>query len=259
MSTDHQRDTFERTGLLRLPGAVPAAEAAAMRDGVWEFLARRDGVAPDRPETWTEGIPRHLQPLRRSGLFAGMASAVVRAALDGLLGDGGWREPSSWGQPLVTFPCHTSGGTEWTVPAEGWHVDSFGAEPGLPGVTVFVFLVPVAARGGGTVVVPGSHRLVNAQIVAGRWRSGGLKAALGGESAWLSGLWRPRPDDPRGSRRVARYLDEGTVIGGERYRVEELTGMPGDAVLMHPRTLHAPAPNIRETARMMLLEFIWRR
>ena len=278
MLTEDQRDTFTRTGLLRLPGAVPAAEAAVMRDGVWEFLARRDGIAPDRPETWTEGIPRHLQPLRRSGLFAGMGSPPVRAALDGLLGAGAWREPSSWGQPLVTFPdrpgrpgrsarpggkgqTRDTGGSGggWGVPVEGWHVDSFGAEPGLPGVTVFVFLVPVVARGGGTVVVPGSHRLVNARIAAGRWRSGELKAALGAESAWLGRLWRPGPDDPRGSRRVARYLDEGTAIGGERYRVEELTGTPGDAVLMHPRTLHAAAPNARETARMMLLEFIWRR
>ena len=46
------------------------------------------------------------------------------------------------------------------------------------------------------------------------------------------------------------------VLGGVGIAVRELTGEPGDAVFMHPRTLHAPAPNTGRTPRMMLVEII---
>jgi ectoine hydroxylase-related dioxygenase (phytanoyl-CoA dioxygenase family) len=112
------------------------------------------------------------------------------------------------------------------VPEHGWHVDSHGPEHELPGVTVFVYLLPVAAHGGGTVVLPGSHRLFNDQIAAGRWRPGEVK---------------------------------GAILDSERHRARELTGQPGDVVLMHPRTLHAAAPNGAATPRMMLVEIVQRR
>ncbi len=255
MLTDRQRQEFERTGLLRLPGVVPTTDVTVMRDRFWEFLTRRDGIVPDRPGTWTVRVPHQLQQLRRAGAFARMGAPAVRAALDDLLGAGGWREPRAWGKPLATFPGSITGGEPaagWTVPSDGWHVDSFGPEHELPGVTVFLFLLPVAERGGGTVVVPGSHRLFNARIPTGRWRSGEVKAALAGESAWWHDLWRGDTSD---QDRTRRCLD------GDRdgHRVRELTGLPGDVVLMHPRTLHSPAPNGLATPRMMVVELIDRR
>jgi ectoine hydroxylase-related dioxygenase (phytanoyl-CoA dioxygenase family) len=67
-----------------------------------------------------------------------------------------------------------------------------------------------------------------------------VKAALAAEHPWLRELWRS---------------------GGEPdpARVQELTGEPGDVVLMHARTLHAPAPNAAAAPRMMLVEIINRR
>ena len=132
-------------GLLGLPDAVPASAAAVMRDRMWAFLSAEHGVEPDRAETWTTGPARRLQALRRSGAFAPMASERVRRALDDLLGAGGWRPPKAWGLPLVTFPAADPDAT-WSVPSSGWHVDSYGPEHELPGVTVFVFLLPVARR-----------------------------------------------------------------------------------------------------------------
>jgi hypothetical protein len=121
------REEFERAGLLRLPGAIPPAAVTTMRDAFWEFLAGKHGITRDRPDTWTVGTPRQLQPLKRSGRS--------------------------------------------------------------------------------TTSLPGSR---------------------------CSRSW-------------------------PRWRVRELTGQPGDVILMHPRTLHAPAPNALATPRMMLVEIINRR
>ena len=246
-------EDFERTGLLRLPGAIPPAVAATMRDRFWAFLAAEHGVQPDQPETWTAEHPRRLQGLKRAGAFNPMATDAVRGALDELLGAAAWQPPKTWGLPLVTFPVP---GAAWRLPARGWHVDSYGPEHELPGVTVFAFLASVAARGGGTAVLSGSHRLVNHDIAAtGRWRPAEIKAALGADHPWLGELWGARP--PSGPR--ARYLDESPTIDGVPLTVRELTGAPGDVVLMHPRTLHVAAPNSLATPRMMLVEIIGRR
>jgi hypothetical protein len=238
-------DEFRDRGLQRLPGAVPADAAATMRERFWAFLSVRQGIRPDRVETWIDERPRRLQALRHAGAFAPMASAGVLRALDDLLGTGGWQSPKAWGVPLVTFPA-TDPAAPWSVPASGWHIDSYGPEHELPGVTVFTFLVPVAARGGGTVVLEGSRRLVNRHIATTRaWRPADIKAALAAAHPWLDEAWRGRCD-----------VGDEAVLDGVRVTVRELTGEPGDVVLMHPRTLHAAAPNTGAGPRMMLVEII---
>jgi hypothetical protein len=253
MLSQDEREEFERSGLLRLPAAIPQADTATMHERFWEFLSTEHGIVRERPGTWTPGSPRHLQALKRSGVFNLMATGGVRDAIDDLLGAAAWTPPKTWGLPLVTFPAP---GADWDVPPIGWHVDSHGPEHELPGVTVFAFLAPVAPRGGGTVVLPGSHRLFNSHIATtGTWRPAEVKAALGERHPWLRDLWASAPQPGR----VARYLKEGATIADAHLRVRELTGTPGDVVLMHPRTLHAPAPNSLATPRTMLVEIINRR
>ncbi|MDG4825653.1 phytanoyl-CoA dioxygenase family protein [Asanoa sp. WMMD1127] len=242
MLSSPQRAAFALHGLLRLPAALPDPDVAAMRDRFWSFLTAEHGLRPDDPVTWTVEHPRHLQALRRSGAFAPLGGAQVVGALDDLLGV--WRRPTSWGLPLVTFP--RTG--RWRLPATGWHVDSYGPEHDLPGVTVFAFLLPVAAAGGGTAVLAGSHHLVNRHIATtGTWRPAEVKAALTAAHPWLRETWRGN-----------REPGDEAVLDGISVEVRELTGNPGDVVLMHPRTLHAPSPNTGPTPRMMLVEIISR-
>ena len=242
-----------------MPVRVPASPPTRVNpdrptaEESWDALSAGHGIVRDRPDTWTVESPKHLQALRRSGAFDAMATGTVRQALDDLLGRGEWSPPKSWGLPLVTFSAPDAA---WNVPSSGRHVDSYGPDHELPGVTVFAFLTPVAARGGGTVVLPGSHRLFNRHIATtGTWRPAEVKAALGSESPWLRDLWGTGAE----SDRVARYVDHGMTIDGTDFRVGELTGSPGDVILMHPRTLHTPAPNSLGTPRMMLVEIINRR
>ena len=42
-------------------------------------------------------------------------------------------------------------------------------------------------------------------------------------------------------------------------RLEEMTGEPGDLIVMHPATLHGAAHNALDRPRLMLTEWIARR
>ena len=82
-----------------------------------------------------------------------------------------------------------------------------------------------------------------------------MKASLSTVHPWLRGLWQDGGD----TGRIHRYLTAGADIDGVHVRVEELTGEPGDAVIIHPRLLHAVAPNSLPSPRMMLWQFLHRR
>jgi hypothetical protein len=247
-----QRDEFDRRGVLRLPAVIPAAEVTAMRQRLWDDLRDRHAIQQDRPETWTVHMPAQFQKLTGTGAFDALAASDLCAAIDDLLGAGHWQRPAHWGRPLVTFPL---AGTTWDVPASGWHLDSRG-EPDDPALVIFAHLAAVRPEGGGTLVMTGSHRLTApAPQAAGQpVRSAEVKAHLRTLHPWLCDLWSTEDDGGR----ISRYLTEGAVIDGVDVRVEELTGAPGDAAIMHPGVLHAIAPNCLDAPRMMLLQFLHR-
>jgi ectoine hydroxylase-related dioxygenase (phytanoyl-CoA dioxygenase family) len=249
MLSPAQRDEFDRLGILRLPATIPLAEVTAMRQRVWKDLLDRHAIHADRPETWTVHMPAQFQKLTGTGAFDAMATAQICEVVDDLLGAGCWERPAHWGRPLVTFPRP---GSAWDVPASNWHIDTRDLE--LTMVVVFAHLAPVRPRGGGTLVVTGSHRLAT-PAGAVPVRSAEVKAHLRRLHPWLRDLWNIGGD----ADRIHRYMVAGAVIDGVRVRVQELTGEPGDAVIMHPRLLHVMAPNSLDAPRMMLLQFLHRR
>jgi len=223
-----------------------------MRQRLWQHLAGTHAIHPDRPETWPADPPAQFQKLTGTGAFDAMATDQLCEVIDDLLGAGRWQRPAHWGRPLVTFPRP---GTVWHVPSSGWHLDS--QDLGVTTVVVFAHLAPVRPRGGGTLVITGSHQLTTPsgpQAGNAPVRSREVKAYLRTLHPWLRDLWHTC-DDPG---RIHRYLVEGAVIDGAHVQVEELTGEPGDALIMHPRLLHVVAPNSLDTPRLMLLQFLHR-
>jgi ectoine hydroxylase-related dioxygenase (phytanoyl-CoA dioxygenase family) len=245
--TADQRDEFERRGLLRLPEALPPHDAERMRDQVWDHLRQTHGARADRPATWPAGAMAHFQALIRTRAFDALASPAVLEAFDALLGRDGWQAPEQWGRPLVTFPE----GSPWQLPSRGWHRDS-SDRAGDPVLVVFAVLAPLRPQGGGTLVVTGSHRLTPPDGRYAGLRSAQVRDRLAAERPWFRDVCTPGAEP----QRTARLLGSTHVADGVPLEVRELTGGTGDVFLMHPRSLHAVAPNALDAPRLMLLHFV---
>jgi hypothetical protein len=249
--TAEQRAAFEASGVLHLRGLLPAAEAAAMARALWDDLSQRFGARPGRPETWKEARPAQFQALTRRGAFDPFDACAVALA-DDLHGDGSWTRAFRGGQPLVTLP---SPGGVWDIPHNHWHFDvPVDREAEEPVVRVFTFLEPVRPRGGGTLVAAGSHRVTRrlAEAEGVVLKSSEARKRLR-RIPWFDALF-----SPGGGDRVQRFMDEGDSVEGIPVRVEEMTGEPGDVVLMDPGLLHAAAPNSLNRPRMMLTQWLTR-
>jgi hypothetical protein len=143
---------------------VPPEDAAAMVDRIWEHLADDLRIIRSRPETWTVDQPAGLRAITAEPEFQALGSATIRAALDDLLGAGRWQPPRRWGRPLITFPTPDK---PWTIPTAGaWHNDFVPLRPGTGerAVQLFTILQDLPARGGGTLILTGSHRLITRYI-----------------------------------------------------------------------------------------------
>jgi hypothetical protein len=247
MLTAAERQEFDDRGLLRLPAAIARDEVRSMRHRLWQHLEQDYSATPERPDTWPAGALAHFQSLTRTGAFDALASKPVQEAIDALLGTGTWQEPEHWGRPLVTFPASAL----WHLPARGWHRDS-SDRPGDPVLVLFACVSPVEAHGGGTLVVTGSHRVTAPAGRYGRLRSAEVRDRLAADDPWFQDLLTPAAEPER----TARLLGSTHVVDQVPLEIVELTGDPGDAFLMHPRSLHAVAPNSLDTPRLMLLQFL---
>ena len=254
MLSAEQRAEFNELGVVKLRVFSPA-EAGRMRDAVWGELACVHGIRRDEPASWRAGNVHGLERIRELPTFVPIMGC--RAAIDDLLGPESWDVPKRWGAFLVTFP--TAG--EWDVPSAVWHVDFSYALPPEPlsGVKVFTFLSDVPARGGGTLVVTGSHRVIQ-RFIKGRSleklrNTRRTRFELCGSHQWLRNLtsWSSARD------RVRRFIDHGSTIVGIAVRVVELTGEAGEVVLTHPWVMHCRAPNCGQTPRFMRTVDIYRR
>ncbi len=252
MLTPMQRSEFETRGLTRLGSAVDAERVAKLCARIWKLVGEQEGLYPTTRGSAARIKSATVNPLKRAGEFDLIYCPEVRAAADELLGSGQWLAMPPSLNLLMSLP----GPEEWVVSHETWHLDypCPGGVECLPGVQPFLFLDRVEAHAGGTLAVAGSHRLV-AQLqrdsgpdFAGRSRE--VRELLGEKVPWLRALWSVRP----GEDREARFMAEETSFEGVPLQVVEMTGEPGDVVLMHPWLLHALAPNSGDRARIVLTD-----
>jgi ectoine hydroxylase-related dioxygenase (phytanoyl-CoA dioxygenase family) len=155
---------------------------------------------------------------------------------------------------LVTFPQPGP----WTVPHQLWHFDLPGrGDPNQTHVVrLFGHLTDVEPRGGGTVVVEGSHELVRRLVAASPTNDAGssaeLRRKLIAAHPWFRALCR------EGGDRVRQYMTDGDEIDGVRVKVVELIGQAGDVVVMLPWTMHSLAMNCAAVPRFMTTHSIYR-
>jgi ectoine hydroxylase-related dioxygenase (phytanoyl-CoA dioxygenase family) len=243
MLTDVELEMWERDGIVKLPAAFSAEDAARMRNVLWNELSARHGMDRNDRSTWTTLRPVGLKTTKSSrGALAAMGPRV-RSALDGLLGH--WIEPRHQGQVLVTMP----GGVPRAVPHRQWHTD-VGYEEQPEAVKIWALLGDLVPGGGGTPQVAGSHKVIERFLTTTEEREfKAVRDAVLRSDPWFRNLTSAeRSVDPM----------EPADLDGLPVRVVELTGQAGDVFLTHPWILHSIAPNAADTPRMMRSRFIYK-
>src|SRR3984957_10489844 len=148
---------FERDGYLVVRQAFAPADGLAMERQWWRELEDAHGIRRDDRSSWRQ-LPGDLKAAKRDPRQAAILTERVRGVLDDLLGRGAWLPPRDWGRPLLTFP--EPGASD--RPAGQWHWDNPCERPLDKPRALFVvsFIGAVEPRGGGTLILSGSPRLL---------------------------------------------------------------------------------------------------
>ena len=249
--SDEQRTAFHEQGHVRLRAAYPREVALRIQANMWAELLEDFGIDESDRGTWYQPR-RSLRRAKWDPLQAAIATDVLVGAIAALLRPASWRLPTNWGAVLITFPNRSR--DDWGVPSDGWHYDFDAHEnaTSVRGLTVFTFFSTVEPRGGGTLIVEGSHLLLRrfvSSLPPDERRSDhqALRRRFLRHDPWLralTGVAEPPPD------RIRRFMQEGEA-GTVPLRVVELTGDPGDVILCHPLMLHVSAQNGASVPRFM--------
>ncbi len=242
MFSSVERETFAARGLIKranflAPEKLARARQVMLRhfeqEGIWRNAAwSLENHMPDSGMSLVKPLCRQQSILDLAG---GEALAAASALVDG--------QPIGPVGAVTGLLCTLPNASTWTVPHQNWHQD-FPRFPdsGCPGVQMFAVLEKLEAGGGGTLVVAGSHRLLNLGV---RMSSSDLRKQLKRE-AYFAEVMSNKPGD-----RMRLLREPGTVDGVEQ-QVVELTGEAGDVYFMDLRVLHTVAPNSLEVPRLML-------
>ena len=241
MLTELHKETFTTQGLICLAGFLPPDRVVAAQECLFQLAEqeglRRDGVwqtteMPARPELIKQG---------RKVPFVELITPELLTAIDMLVDGQAMADTPVKPQLLFTPPQFT----EWQVPHNVWHLDVPRLPlAGLPGVQVFTFLDTVIPKGGGTLVVAGSHHLLN----TGEYiRSQDMKKRLRKETYFRNLMSSEFPNR-------AQFMTTPGKVGGVELLIVELHGEPGDVYLMDMRLLHTLSPNTAKIPRLMMTE-----
>lgn len=151
---DEELATFASDGFVRLTHAFPRALADECCDLLWEQLPAQRDV----PATWQRPLIS-VAASSESEFVESLTTPRLAAALDQLIGEGGWLRPASAGPFMVRFPSQADpGDTGWY--ADGCFERGDGDVPGVPSsrvLTVLSLFTDVAADDAPVRLRRGSH------------------------------------------------------------------------------------------------------
>lgn len=243
--------SFEQQGYVYLPKAFARADALAIQDSIW-LQMREHGIDRHDRSTWPAGSWNGVKD--NPALERGIAAPRLCGAIHQLLGSENWRVPDRWGGFLISFPSGVA--HDWELTSQAWHwddtlVNHFGHSS--TGLFVFTLYSDIQAHGGGTLVVSGSHRLIEQFFhrllpADQHMKQKSLKQHFAQSQPWLAEL---TSRTSASNNRTQRFMEETTEVDGVPSKVIEVTGEAGDAYLCHPAIYHAASPNHAEVPRFM--------
>jgi len=275
-----QIEQFMTRGWTKVEAAFPPAQATRVQDFLWVKLAER-GILRDDRATWTKPM-QFIAENYNGSPFDECATQRLSDAITDLIGDGRWfaqHEIGWWGWWPINFAVGAD--QVWDVPADEWHFDTpdtgTRADSGEQGALVICLFSEVRPRGGGTLIIEGSHRIVarffdqtpgltQHEAIRGCLDSHPYLRALTGRdgsdeslpgtdtgnkrNANAAELERVQADST--TPRIERFMNEAWVDeDGTELRVVEITGSPGDVILAHPFMFHSPSFNHSDVPRFM--------
>jgi hypothetical protein len=248
---DELRALFARDGVVLVRGAFDPDRAAAMRQRFWRYVEQHSEIREHDPASWPAGRGGlSVRGLRRDPVFGTFHSGpCIDRALDAVFGAGAWTAPGLGSQLLFTFPTPPP----WVLPARTWHIDSGFERPTAPVRTVKLFglMDDVEPTGGGTLMLAGSPRLVDACAELLPTGTGGNRETWGrfmSQHPHLRRLHCGGSVDAPGRDLLGAEID----VAGVPMRAVEVTGDAGDVVIAHLQTFHGIAPNTTSRPRLML-------
>ena len=250
MITESHKGTFRSRGFVRLERFLPAESVTRAREVVMRALERHGCVQHDFATL--DQLPPYKassklrKGIKHTGAFRKLMTLELLDAVDSLA-DGAVvpMNPARRLNPglLLSLPDSTT----WAVPHALWHVDL----PRLrnrgvpPGVQLFACLDTVQPHGGGTVIVAGSHRLLDED----RWIGPSVKHAKR-----LRKIPYVRDLMSEDLTNRDRFVNESCHVGDVELQVVELHGEAGDVFLVDMRVLHTSAPNASRVPRIMVTQ-----
>lgn len=240
-------EQFHERGYIKLR-AWTTEESAKMEEAMWRALSRRGDVSRDDPSTWRKpkGVSRGLRSTR---LFRDAISQDFLATITQLLGPN-WIRPTDWGRTLYTFPSDEPWNVSWRQ--WHWHGSAVRNADTLSELTCFFFINRVVARGGGTLLCGGSHRVVEKYLSEltqeqREAKKKQVRTRFYKYDPWIKKLTKRDDTDP--SR--MRFMEEEAIVQGFPCRVFEATGEPGEAYITSGSLLHAVSRNCGDGPRFM--------
>lgn len=252
-----EKDAFELEGFIKIKGLLPKEYADKIIDEAWDELDETFRIKREEKATWR--TPSHaLRKTKYSATNTKLITEGFRNIISELLGHSNWLEPSSWGGFLVDFPDYSK--VDYRLHEKMWHWDYELSHPTPDGLLIFSFFSKVGPKGGGTLLISGSHRLLE------NYRAGLSESALlQRHSVQRKQLLKYHPYfqeiqshkyDERS--RTDIFMNQPWMFEDISLQVVELCGDLGDVVFCHPRIIHAPSGiNNSDHPRIMRSKFLW--
>ena len=257
MLSQEEKESFVKWGFVKIDALIPNEVVDPIREAVLDRLCRHgfwgeegwkapaDAEAEKKLRNTIKEISRSSKSLRPI-----LTERVLSYARNLVSGDEVEMSPPIT-QFLFTAPrsyvMNHDGrwNGEWEVPRSIWHLDMPRSRSiGPPGPEMFTFLNKVEPEGGGTLILAGSHRLLNDVDYLS---SKGVKRKLKRHAYF-------RELTGKGDGDRSRFLEEIGDIDNVPVKVVELTGDPGDVYFVDLRLLHSLGANTSDQPRMMIAQ-----
>lgn len=248
--SERDQKTFIDRGLIKVATAFDPQQAYEVQEELWKRFARW-GIEPNRPETWESMDDSSLRTLMKATRRVTGLNSIYNEKVDEIA-QTLTQEPvseldKSKAFLLLTFSNqHEYIGID-RVPRSMWHSDTPNlAGRGIAGVIVLGFINRVEPKGGGTMVITGSHRLFESSGTAITSKLAKRKLK---RHPYFQKLFSKQTENRR------QFLDTPGYVENVEIKVEELTGDPGDAYFVNGSMLHTLCRNFNKQPRMMVRGF----